>query len=266
MPPHKGTHAMERESRPSDSDHTMRSVLSPLRPPVPDVGNKTPEEHLTDFFTEYDDHKDFMRARGVHGSARYKALLKLHNKPDAECSDRELRLKKLTKSPQEHLDDFSREYDDHGDFKKARGVDKSARYMALLRLNNKPDYECSERELELKELWEGLKTPQDHLDDFFTEYNDHHGFKKARGVRDSARYRALERLKNKPDGECSERELQLKELWYNPLRTVPRELRDALMDIIKNPETPREEKLAELHRKIIRERREEGEEEETLRA
>ena len=158
----KGTHAMERESRPSDSDHTMRSVLSPLRPPVPDLGNKTPEEHLTDFFTEYDDHKDFMRARGVHGSARYKALLKLHNKPDAECSDRELRLKKLTKSPQEHLD-FSREYDDHGDFKKARGVDKSARYMALLRLNNKPDYECSERELELKELWEGNKTPEEYL-------------------------------------------------------------------------------------------------------
>ena len=31
----KGTHAMERESRPSDSDHTMRSVLSPLRPPSP---------------------------------------------------------------------------------------------------------------------------------------------------------------------------------------------------------------------------------------
>ena len=86
---------MERESRPSDSDHTMRSVLSPLRPPVPDVGNKTPEEHLTDFFTEYDDHEDFMRARGVHGSARYKALLKVHNKPDAECSDRELRLKEL---------------------------------------------------------------------------------------------------------------------------------------------------------------------------
>ena len=33
----KGTHAMERESRPSDSDSTLRSVLSPLRPPVPDV-------------------------------------------------------------------------------------------------------------------------------------------------------------------------------------------------------------------------------------
>ncbi len=28
---------MERESRPSDSDSTLRSVLSPLRPPVPDV-------------------------------------------------------------------------------------------------------------------------------------------------------------------------------------------------------------------------------------
>ena len=29
--------AVERESRPSDSDSTLRSVLSPLRPPVPDV-------------------------------------------------------------------------------------------------------------------------------------------------------------------------------------------------------------------------------------
>ena len=127
------------------------------------MGNKTPEEHLTDFFTEYDDHGDFKKARDILGSARYSALRKLNIKPDAECSDRELRLKKLTKSPQEHLDDFSREYDDHGDFKKARGVDKSARYMALLRLNNKPDYECSERELELKELWEGNKTPEEYL-------------------------------------------------------------------------------------------------------
>ena len=36
----------------------------------------------------------------------------------------------------------------------------------------------------------------------------------------------------------------------DPLRNVPRELRDALMDIIDNPETPREEKLAELYNKI----------------
>ncbi len=40
VPPHKGTRAMERESRPSDSDGTMRSLLSPLRPPVPDVGEQ----------------------------------------------------------------------------------------------------------------------------------------------------------------------------------------------------------------------------------
>jgi hypothetical protein len=166
-------------------------------------------------------------------------------------------LRSVIKSPQEHLDDFFTEYDAHGDFKKARDVHGSARYGALLRLNNKPDYECSERELELKELWEGNKTPEEYLDDFFTEYNDHHGFKKARGVYYSARYAALERLKNKPDGECSDRELQFIELWYNPLRSVLRELRVALMDIIENPESPRDEALAELYRKIIRERREE---------
>ena len=370
----KGTHAMERESRPSDSDSTLRSVLSPLRPPVPDVdeqfrnlelnppslvlievGDRTSPEthlenymrcieagwapkdargrsgdknyqplarlrlgdsnpydedpenrfyrkdgkghlrdacrHLKDHYSEYapnfepkshafylrefwekvspPDPEPFATAIGWHGTYRFIKLKEivdgnLHFPEDAEA-ERALRegwthtttpIKDLavTKTAQDHLDDFFTEYNDHGDFKKARDVHGSARYGALLRLSNKPDYECSERELELKELWEDFKTSEEHLDDFFTEYNDHHGFKKARGVFHSARYAALERLKNKPDGECSERELQYKELWYNPLRNVPRELRDALMDIIETPETPREEALAELYRKIIRER------------
>ena len=377
---------MERESRPSDSDHTLRSVLSPLRPPVPDVdeqlrnlelnppdlfpvlinGDKiskeshlenymrciearwSPEDargryldkryntlsvikkrdsnpydkddprflrkdgkgHLRDAWRHLKDHWDvlpapshesclrafwkklnflktsgfsgdtfslpdpepFDKAIGGYGTYRWIKLKEivdedLHFPEDAEAeralkdgwthTTTPMKDVAVTKSPQEHLDDFFTEYDQHGDFKKARDVHGNARYEALLRLNNKPDYECSERELELKELWEVFTTSEEYLDDFFTEYNDHHGFKKARGVFHSARYAALERLKNKPDGECSDRELQFIELWYNPLRSVLRELRVALMDIIENPESPRDEALAELYRKIIRERREE---------
>jgi hypothetical protein len=215
------------------------------------------------------DPEPFDKAIGGYGTYRWIKLKEivdedLHFPEDAEaeralkdgwthtttpCED-----KAVIKTAQDHLDDFFTEYDDHGDFKKARDVAGSARYEALLKLNNKPDAECSDRELRLKELWEVFKTSEEHLDDFFTEYNDHHGFKKARGVPGSARYAALERLKNKPDAECSDRELQFIELWYNPLLRLPRELRDALMDIIENPETPREEALAELYHKIIRER------------
>ena len=110
-----------------------------------------------------------------------------------------------------HLDDFFTEYDDHHDVMKARGKKKSARYKALQKLTNKPDSKCSERERKLKELT-GIRTHEDHLDDFFTEYNDHHDFMRARGAAGGERHKALQKLTYKSDAECSERELKLKEL------------------------------------------------------
>ena len=96
------------------------------------------------------------------------------------------------------------------------------------------------------------KTAQEHLTDFFTEYDDHHDFERARDAHNSARYVALVKLKNKPDAECSDRELRLKELWVvtDPFRSVPRELRVILMDIIEYPESSRDEALAAWYRKI----------------
>ena len=91
-----------------------------------------------------------------------------------------------------------------------------------------------------------------HIDDFFTEYDDHGDVTRARGDKKSARYKALQKLANKPDAECSDRELRLKELWVvaDPFRSVPRKLRDILMDIIEYPESSRDEALAAWYRKI----------------
>ena len=96
------------------------------------------------------------------------------------------------------------------------------------------------------------KTAQEHLTDFFTEYDDHHDFERARDAHNSARCVALVKLKNKPDAECSDRELRLKELWVvtDPFRSVPRELRVILMDIIEYPESSRDEALAVWYREI----------------
>ena len=96
------------------------------------------------------------------------------------------------------------------------------------------------------------KTAQEHLTDFFTEYDHHHDFERARDAHNSARCVALVKLKNKPDAECSDRELRLKELWVvtDPFRSVPRELRVILMDIIEYPESSRDEALAVWYREI----------------
>ena len=79
------------------------------------------------------------------------------------------------------------------------------------RLTNKPDAKCSERELKLKELT-GIRTREEHIDDFFTEYDDHRDFMRARGAEGGERYKALRTLTYKRDAECSKRELKLKEL------------------------------------------------------
>ena len=169
--------------------------------------------HIDDFFTEYDGHHDVMRARGEAGGERHKALRKLANKPDAKCSERELKLKELLgmRTREEHLDDFFTEYDGHHDVMRARGEAGGERHKTLRKLANKRDAECSERELKLKELLD-IRTREEHLDDFFTEYDDHHDFTRARGAEGGGRYKALRTLAYKPDAECSERELKLKEL------------------------------------------------------
>ncbi|MBJ62405.1 MAG: hypothetical protein CMB57_04050 [Euryarchaeota archaeon] len=133
--------------------------------------------------------------------------------------------------------------------------------------------ELAEAERVLKDRWTYTprtlkdiavtKSAQDHLDDFFKDfkYDTHGDFEKARGVDGGARCTTLYKLAKKPDAECSEQELRFKGIWdkftvrlNHPLRSVPYELRNALMDIIENPETPREEKLAELYNKMVREK------------
>ena len=77
----------------------------------------------------------------------------------------------------------------------------------------KADEACTELERELKALWQGNTTPQEHLEAFFEEYREHNDFKKARGVRGSARYKALWKIAKKADEACTEQELELKALW-----------------------------------------------------
>jgi len=176
----------------------------------------TPHLHLLEFFEEYRVHEDFKKARGDHSSARYKALVLITKKADEECNQLELELKALWQgnmTSQEHLEAFFEEYRVHNDFKNARGVTSSARYLALWKITKKADEECNEQELELKALWEGNMTPQEHLEAFFEEYRVHNDFKKARGVNSSARYKALVLITKKADEECNQLELELKALW-----------------------------------------------------
>jgi len=176
----------------------------------------TPHLHLLEFFEEYREHKDFKKARGVNNSARYNALVLIIKKADEECSELERELKALWQghmTPQDYLEAFFEEYREHKDFKKARGVTNKTRYLALWKITKKADEECTELELELKALWQGHMTPQEHLEAFFEEYREHNDFKKARGVTNKPRYFALWKITKKPDEACTELELDLKALW-----------------------------------------------------
>ena len=104
-------------------------------------------------------------------------------------------------------------YREHEDFKKARGVNSSARYTALVMITKKADEECNQLELELKALWQGNMTSQRHLEEIFDEYRENDDFKNARGVTGSERYTALWKITKKADEECTELELELKALW-----------------------------------------------------
>ena len=116
-------------------------------------------------------------------------------------------------TPQEHLEAFFEEYRVHNDFKKARGVNNKTRYKVLVLITKKADEECNQLERELKALWEGNMTSQEHLEAFFEEYREHKDFKKARDHAHSARYKALLKIAKKADEACSELELELKALW-----------------------------------------------------
>lgn len=85
--------------------------------------------------------------------------------------------------------------------------------MALWKITKKADKECNELERELKALWQGNMTPQEHLEAFFEEYREHNDFKKARGDSNLARYKALVLIIKKADEACTELELELKALW-----------------------------------------------------
>jgi len=190
--------------------------------------------YLEEFGRLYTETQDFKTACGTAKSYRFNALKNIVDN-DLEVSPELAGYKALLKSNWEyesrrftenvHLHEFFQEYNEHGDFKKARGENNSARYSALCRIKNKPKEECNELELRLKEVWIGRLPPQEYLEAFFQEYDEHGDFEKARGENNSARYSALCRIKNKPKEECNELELRLKEVWKG--RLTPQEYLEA---------------------------------------
>ena len=117
------------------------------------------------------------------------------------------------KTPRQHLEEFFEEYEIHKDFQRAKGKHNSGRYVALGKISKKPDEECDELEKKLKELWVTRKTPRQHLEEFFEEYETHKNFRKARGWNNSTRHKALAKISRKPDEECDDLEKKFKELW-----------------------------------------------------
>ena len=181
--------------------------------------------YLEEFGRLYGQTQDFLTARGQATTYRFAALKNIVEN-DLEFPPELNEIKALLKSKwtyescrftemtdNVHLHEFFEEYKVHNDFKKARGENMSARHAALLRITKKPDEECNEQEKRFKGLWEGSKTPEEHLEAFFEEYEVHNDFKKARGENGTARYQALFRITKKPDEECNELEKRLKELW-----------------------------------------------------
>ena len=180
--------------------------------------------YLQRFGEKYRDTGDFDAACGNSGNYRFAALKNIVDKDlnflAFQAYEEQLKsgwkyetTRYTEMTPHLHLLKFFEEYRVHNDFKKAIGDGRSARYAALLTITKKADEECNELERELKALWKGNMTPQEHLEAFFEEYRVHNDFKKARGDLNSARYAALLKITKKADEECNELERELKALW-----------------------------------------------------
>ena len=158
--------------------------------------------YLQRFGEKYRDTGDFDAACGNTNTNKFAALKNIVDKdlrfPAFQAYEEQLKsgwkyeTKRFTEmTPNLHLLEFFEEYREHNDFKKARGVNNTTRYKVLVLITKKADEECSELERELKALWKGNMTSQEHLEAFFEEYREHNDFKKARGVSDTATYAAL---------------------------------------------------------------------------
>jgi len=259
---------MERESRPSDSDGTKRSVLSPLRTqrgrregeeqenaPVPDVdeqlrnlelnppslvlievGDKTSKEsHLENYMRCIEAGWAPKDARGQSGDKNYQALARLRLS-DSNPYDEDQENRFYRKDGKGHLRDACRHLKDH--------------YSEYA-----PNFEPKSHAFYLREFWEKVSPPDP--EPFATAIGWH------------GTYRFI-KLKEIVDGNLhfpkdAEAERALREGWSHtttPIKdvAVTKTAQEHLDEFIPNwYETPSssESELAELYRKIIRERREE---------
>ena len=120
--------------------------------------------YLQRFGEKYRDTGDFDAACGDSGNYKFAALKNIVDKdlkfPAFQAYEEQLKsgwkyetTRCTEMTPHLHLLKFIEEYRVHKDFKKARGVNNSARYHALLKITKKADEACTELELELKALW-----------------------------------------------------------------------------------------------------------------
>ena len=213
--------------------------------------------HLVDFHESYQKDGDFKKARGKWNSPKYQALSKLTNVQDLSTYDEPyrsmiLKLQEVWVTPKVttwkgHLEDFHESYQKDGDFKKARGKWDSARYNALNILKNVQDlskYDEPHRRMirKLQEVWQGLTTWEEHLEDFDESYQKHGDFKKARGKNSGPRCQALRTLNNVQDlSEYDEphRSMirKLQEVWNEPFEAPvgdePEDFEDFLTNYVQ---------------------------------
>ena len=198
------------------------------------VDKLTDAQYLKQFAKRYEEkNHDLDLARGGTGTYLFNSLKKIIDEDlhFPELAEEEALLRRVWKyesrllsdqSTQQHLQDFVDEYESNGhDYKKARGIRDSPRYVALKRLRHKNADEYDEpyksQIKKVQELWEEQTSWQEHLQDFIDDESDGYGFYSARGTNMSARYQALLTLKNKNADEYDEpyksQIKKLQELW-----------------------------------------------------
>ena len=192
----------------NDDERELKEAWEALKRFFPPV-KQTDAYYLKEFGRLYTETQDFKTACGNYTTYRFTSLKNIVDN-DLEVAPELAGYKALLKSnweydsqrftektAQEHLEEFFKEFDEHGDFMKARGGLRSARYASLRRIKNKPDEECNELELRLKEVWERCVTPYEHLEAFFKDFEVDNDFEEA-FLKTKGRERALYYLMEHP--------------------------------------------------------------------
>ena len=218
-----------------DYDDPVRSQIMKLRDAWTEWTETTTmtwKKHLQNFIDEYEEHGDFVEARGAHHTPRYHTLWKVRDYTpedyDEPVRSQIIKLRDVWETPEttswrEHLQNFIDEYEAHGVFVEARGANGTARYDALRKVKNytAEDYDEPMRSqiIKLRDVWETPETTswQEHLQNFIDEYEAHGVFEKARGANQSARYQTLLRV----------RDLYEPEDYDEPVQSQIIKLRDA---------------------------------------